>query len=480
MLTAALRAQLLLAVILAGVTASPLLAHPKLKRSVPGAGDTLRSPPRELRLTFSERIESSLSSIRLFGAGGRVVLLTPVSASEGDPSTLAVALTEPLPPGSYAVDWQVAGADGHPVRGRFAFTVARPPAEETAGPSVPAGEMGADSTALGQASRSGGHHPTAAFPQDARFGVESPAYVAIRWFSFVALLGIIGVVGFEYLVLRPVRRRGRAGSELVLVAARGRAAGLGAAAAALLLAAAAARLAAHMAAVQEPGMGSDPGLLSTVLLDTAWGWGWLLQATAAGAALVTFLRMRREPGRGWPAALFAALALAVTPALAGHAVAAERYAPLPVLADSLHVLGAGGWLGTLLALVVAGLPAAATLDMRERGPMVAELVNAFSPAALFFAGLAAATGIFAAWLHLETVPGLWESRYGRTLLLKLAVLAGVAATGLYNWRRVRPALGDELGTARLSRSSRVELLIALAVILVTAVLVATPPPGEGS
>lgn len=78
------------------------------------------------------------------------------------------------------------------------------------------------------------------------------------------------------------------------------------------------------------------------------------------------------------------------------------------------------------------------------------------------------------------MPALWQSRYGRTLLLKLAVLAGVAATGFYNWRRVRPALGDELGTARLRRSSAIELPIGLAVLLVTAVLVATPPPGDGA
>lgn len=463
------------AALTAGTPASPLLAHPTLKRSVPSAGDTLHTGPSELRLAFSEAIESSLSSIRLLGPDGRPVPLPRVSAVGGDLSTLTVPVAAPLPPGAYSVVWQVAGSDGHPVRGRFTFVVAEASASAAAARPMPAGRTAADTASAG--APPGEHHPRAAFPDDGRFGVESPAYVVIRWVSFTALLTIIGVVGFEYLVARPLRRRGHAGSELMSDAARRRAAVLGATAAALLMAASAARLAAQVASLQGPGTISGPTYVVPTLLGTVWGLGWTLQLMAATAALLTFLRMRRTTARGWPAALCAALVLAVTPSLAGHAVAADRYAPLPVLADSLHVLGAAGWLGTLLALMVAGLPAAARLDTPARAPMVAELVSAFSPAALVFAGLTAITGVFAAWLHLGTVAALLESGYGRTLLLKLAILAGVAATGYYNWRRVRPILGADRGTAMLRRTSTVELLVALAVLLVTAVLVATPPPG---
>ncbi|MBW3655662.1 MAG: CopD family protein, partial [Gemmatimonadetes bacterium] len=71
----------------------------------------------------------------------------------------------------------------------------------------------------------------------------------------------------------------------------------------------------------------------------------------------------------------------------------------------------------------------------------------------------------------------WGTGYGRALLLKVALLTAVAATGFYNWRRVLPRLGvDDEGTRRLQRSARVELAIAAAVLLVTAVLVALPTP----
>lgn len=107
---------------------------------------------------------------------------------------------------------------------------------------------------------------------------------------------------------------------------------------------------------------------------------------------------------------------------------------------------------------------------------MAALVNGFSPTALAFAGTLKLSGLFAAWLHMGSVPALWESNYGRTLLLKLAVLSGVFGTGAYNWLKVKPALGDELSAVRLGRSARVEIGVGALVLLVTAVLVATAPP----
>jgi len=128
----------------------------------------------------------------------------------------------------------------------------------------------------------------------------------------------------------------------------------------------------------------------------------------------------------------------------------------------------------LLIVLVVGIPAAMQLAESERGQAVAEVINAYSPAALVFAGIAAATGVFAAWLHIGTVSGLWQTEYGRTLLLKLGILSVVAGTGAYNWLRVKPTLGDVVGARRVRRSARVEVAVALLVLVVTAVLVATP------
>ncbi|HEY0152248.1 MAG TPA: CopD family protein [Longimicrobium sp.] len=170
------------------------------------------------------------------------------------------------------------------------------------------------------------------------------------------------------------------------------------------------------------------------------------------------------------------MALAFAPALSGHAASVPGVAALAVLADGVHVLGAGGWVGGLLLVVVVGVPVAMDLKKEQRGPAVAALVNAFSPTALLFAGALTLTGLYAAWLHLGRIPALWDTGYGRTLLLKLGVLSVVFGTGAYNWLRLKPALGDEVGATRLRRSATVEIATGILVLLVTAVLVATATP----
>ena len=58
------------------------------------------------------------------------------------------------------------------------------------------------------------------------------------------------------------------------------------------------------------------------------------------------------------------------------------------------------------------------------------------------------------------------------------MLTVAAAAGAYNWKRVLPLLGTATATSRLRRSTSVELAAALIVLLITAVLVATPMPGD--
>ena len=53
----------------------------------------------------------------------------------------------------------------------------------------------------------------------------------------------------------------------------------------------------------------------------------------------------------------------------------------------------------------------------------------------------------------------------------------VLAAGFYNWRRVRPRLGDDAGTRTLRLTSAVELIGGALVVIATAMLVATPLPG---
>lgn len=456
-----------------------LAAHGVLQRAVPAQNARVATVPRELRLTFNEPVVLAFAAIELVGPNGQPVTLGPLAHAPDSARILVTPVPGTLAAGTYTVNWRVAGADGHPVRGTYRFTVT-PEAVAAAGAALDSAPVAPVVPSPAQEPPAT-HHDSATFPQGAgAFGAESPLYAAVRWFTYVALLGLIGAVAFRYVVLGLVRRGLGTADDAITTPAAERAAAIGAVCAWLFLAAALLRLIAQSVALFGARDAADPASLAAMLGRTAWGWGWLLQLAGGLLAAIGFARARRPGGGGgWTLAAVGALLAAVTPALSGHAVASPRWPALAVTSDALHVIGAAGWLGSLAILLFAGIPAAARLEEGRRGPAVAALVNAFSPTALAFAALVGLTGLFAGWLHLGSVSALWESAYGRTLLLKLGVLAVVAVTGAYNWLRVRPALGDDTGTARIRRSAGVEVAVAIVVLAITAVLVATSPPAAG-
>jgi copper transport protein len=461
--------------VIGGLAPGRLLAHGTLKSSVPAKGAHLGLAPRDLRLTFTERPELTFTRIQLLGPDNAVVPLGPLRLDTAQ--TVIADIRGPLRAGTYTVVWQVASADGHPVRGRFSFTIA-PGATGLGTPQAP-GEPGTAAVPSGRDASAAEHHSAVSLPSGEGFSAESPVYIAIRWLGLVALLIVLGAVAFYWVVLRILRRRVPSERTNAFVPlAITRSATLGTAASLVLVLTAVARLLAQSYAMHGAAGALDVSLVGSMLSRTVWGWGWLLQVAAVAMALVGFLAARRGRTRGWALAALGALALAFTPALSGHAASTPQLTGLAVVSDGLHVLGAGGWLGSLLVVVVAGIPAALRTSDGWSGRAVADLVNAFSPTALAFAGLVAVTGVVAAWLHLGSVPALWQSGYGRTLLLKLGILSVVAATGAYNWRRVRPTLGDSDGARRIRRSASAELAVGVLVLIVTAVLVAMPTPTE--
>jgi putative copper export protein/methionine-rich copper-binding protein CopC len=466
----------LLAIALLTLTAVPALAHGGLRSSTPARGAHLAVAPREIRLTFSEAAELAFSGIELRGPDGRPVALGVLARATDDPKTLVALITGPLPGGgAYTVVWRMAGADGHPVRGQFEFVIAGGASGLAAADGGVRGEPGGVVPAPGQAAPPASHHDPVTMPSGGAFDAESPLYIAIRWLQFTALLLVLGAVAFRFAVLRFLRDRHPFDAPLA-VDVRAGAARIGLWGAATLALTAVLRLLAQSYALHGASNALDPSLVGAMLVRTLWGWGWLLQLLGVLLAVAGFMQARR--GGGWALATAGALALAVTPALSGHAAAVPDITGLTIAADALHVIGAGGWLGSLLVLIGIGVPAALRLDESQRGPAVADLVNAFSPTALIFAGLVGLTGVLAAWVHLGSIAALWQTAYGKTLLVKLAVLSVVAGTGAYNWLRVRPALGNVEGGRRIRRSGTTELAVGVVVLLVTAVLVATPTGKE--
>lgn len=292
-----------------------------------------------------------------------------------------------------------------------------------------------------------------------------------RWLLFAGILVQVGAAAFRFLVLPRVRG---IGAEALHRRAAERAAGLAVAAACLTIVAALARLPLQLLDIRDPLAPLAPQARA-LILQTMWGKAWFAQLGAAVLSLAgfAFARGGRRSG-AWVLAAGASAALAFTPAFAGHAIGSERLAGLAVAADGVHVLAAGAWLGAMVVLY-AGITLPREID---QAGLAGALIASFSPLALASAAALGLTGAIASWLHLGVVAALWQSRYGRRLLVKLGAVGLVALLGAFNWRRAGPKLMYDNDVEPMQRSIRAELMVGVLVLFATAVLVATPPPGE--
>lgn len=118
----ALAVALLTGLVLLGAT-GPAAAHAALISSDPADGATVGTPPRQIRLTFSQPVQESFSTVTVTGPGGRRWQRGP---ARSDGAVVTVPLQPLRPAGRYIVAYRVLSADGHPVDGTIAFTLTAP------------------------------------------------------------------------------------------------------------------------------------------------------------------------------------------------------------------------------------------------------------------------------------------------------------------------------------------------------------------
>jgi putative copper export protein len=208
-------------------------------------------------------------------------------------------------------------------------------------------------------------------------------------------------------------------------------------------------------------------------LASRWGAGLKAQGIAACFAILAWIPWKGRPWLGARLTGLAALGLAATLPLTGHARAIFHGSWLGVLCGAVHVIAAGLWLGTLAVLTSVAWVG----DVEGRGPRVTRVIGAFSVLALIGASCTGLSGVLTGYQTVGSFAALTGSDYGRVLLLKLGCLVGVAALGAFNWRVVQPRLEAGSGDGLLRRSAWAELGLGAILLLVTAVLVALPAPG---
>ncbi len=430
-----------LAATLFALAAAPAaLAHANLSATTPANDAVLESSPAQVTLRFDEPVESAFGSVRVFdGQAKRVddgVTVRPAA------NEVAVGIDRTLPRGTYTVAWRVVSADSHPVHGAFVFHIGKPGA----------GAGGVAEEVL---------------HRDSGSAAVSRTFTAIRGLGFALILLTAGGAGALALWVpgrdgvRPERRRlwlALAGSSIALVPVTLAAIGLQGASAA--------------------GLGLDASVrwsLVNEVLDTRFGKTALARVVLA-VIIATLALVARSLAR-WSEQALALSAcslgalLATTPAVAGHA---RVEGSLAVLSDAVHVEAAALWAGGLTFLLLLLL-----WTRGRRWEVAAEAVPAFSSVAVVAVAAVLTAGVVNGYLEVGSWHGLWETTYGRVLLLKVGLVLPVLALGAFNNRvsvpRLRNGAASVVERRRFLQSAVVELALLTAVVGVTAVLVAEPP-----
>jgi copper transport protein len=450
-------AVLALAALLAGLVLPGVAsAHAYLVETDPSASGVLSSPPRQVALTFSEAVEPRFAHISVTDSSNPPVqeAIGPVHRSASDPNTLVVAL-RPLTEGWYLVYWRAISVDGHPVRGAFTFAVGPNP-----GPS-----------------------PQFVIPSITE-SAATPRLVVARWVVFLAMMAAIGLFVLRIAIARPVLRRVEGTTLRPVSVAFAIASAVAFAAIPVYLLLETAQFALRSAL--------SVGTLVPLVRTSAFGRGfvdlWLcfaLFVLAAGVALWVDRPERERRSVAELVAGFAAFAAAgavlLVPGVAGHAA---ETAPrgLSVALDWLHLVAGSLWLGGLIGLLVLwwALPAG------KRTAALIVCVPRFSTVAFVSVVVLLGSGIGATVLHLPIVDALWQTSYGKAILVKIALLSGAIAFAAVNLLRSRPRLAAareraELGApaaALLRRLVGGETLLVAGAVLAAAVLTSLAPPAK--
>jgi len=465
-----------LALALVGTGAAPAFAHAVIQSSDPPQGAAFDTSPKTVTLRFSESVEASLGAVRVYDQRGHRIDTTRPVHPGGGSSVVQVSLPS-LRNGSYVVTWRVTSADAHPVRGAFTFRV---------GPSASGANVSGLATRL--LSSAGGSRVVGALLAAARFAI------------FAALALLVGGAGFLVLAWSA----GRFSHPAVRLVWVGWVALLGSTAIAFAL------QGPYAAALPLRDM-LRPGVLADVW-HTRYGHVAVLRLALLVLA-VPLLRMLLPPrGRPpseyplpswWPAvgALVGA-GLVLTPGLAGHA-STGSWVPFALASDAVHVGAMSLWLGGLVMLLMVLFPRRELYELSTAVPR-------FSRIALLSVSALVATGAYQTWRQVGSLHAAVTTDYGGILVLKLLgfvalVVLGAFSREVVNRRYLEPAevvwfgvgaaaaedggganppddyrlddyrLDEETAVHRLKRTVGAEVVLAVIVLTLTALLVNTAP-----
>lgn len=413
-------------------------AHATVVRAEPRFDEVVPQAPTEVHIQFSEPVKLGADALTVIAPSGRRVDRRDARVDQRDPALVRVNV-QAGETGTYRVVWRVLSADAHVVAGSYTFSVGSPskPPPETPLASV--------STWYWQA--------------------------LARWVHLVALCLAGGPLVVRLLL---GRRVDFTEAERLLWSLARRGALLGFAGTILFLLVQALGLGGSLGSVLDPAvlrstLGGSLGLLSATRLLLFW----MLYLGCS------YLHLRDTRTRSLPlVGVLILLALTLITSLTGHP-ATTPPVPLSVAVDAIHLLATVIWLGGLLALVPLLARAQHAAASSAVSSLLRQVLPRYAIAAMACFDVLLLTGAYQLWVNLERPAQLLDTGYGKALLVKGALIAGLVTLGAASaWTLRGVWRSPEPGRPEITRGRRfVALEAAIAILLLASVgiLTALPP-----
>ena len=128
----------------------------------------------------------------------------------------------------------------------------------------------------------------------------------------------------------------------------------------------------------------------------------------------------------------------------------------------LHVLTVSLWVGSLYPLL--------RFSRTDELSSIQQIMHTFGKVANWIVLILLSCGLLLAWLLLEGVSDLVTTDYGRGLGVKVILVVALLLMAARNKLRLTPAMLQPGVGARLSLAIRIEILVALLILLTTAII----------
>jgi putative copper export protein/methionine-rich copper-binding protein CopC len=417
-------------------------AHAILLRSDPEKDAQLSTPPKQVRMWFSEALNPAFSTAVVINANNVRVDKRDAHVSASDNTEMDVSLSPNLPPAVYIVIYRTDSAvDGHVLRGSFIFYVKNP--DGTVPTLNPGSNPGAN--VLGSGNLTGLYTGQIDGPTLVNLIMVTLVELgAVFWMGAQLWLNFVLALSSEKHqkersineeVQRRFERKFSLPTLLVILLANigvifGQALNL---------------------TGGDVSSAFAPNTLIGLATSGRFGFYWMAREIIVLLAIAITLYMLFSKRR--PVAVNSALPLVnlllgcllfIAITMSSHAAAvSSNILAFAIIVDWLHLMAAALWVGGMFYIATTYLPVLGKHSLGERARSLATVLPYFSPLAIAGVIIMAITGPFSATFHITSWSQFIDTAYGRTLAVKILLVGALLVTSAYHVGILRPRVKKE-------------------------------------